>query len=181
MPSAHWGPARGRSLPRRLSDPAAGGGRCARLCARLAGDRGHGSPARYRISQAGRTCFASLADRWRPIGRNQPGTDGRALYRLHPRTLNRRLQAEGTSLRTLLDESRYRIARQLLRDTLFSVEDLAVALGYADATAFSRAFRRWSGTSASRWRATQPGVERTDAAGGGRDPIRPAHDLEAGV
>lgn len=79
-----------------------------------------------------------------------------ALFRLHPRTLNRRLQAEGTSFRTLLDESRYRIARQLLRDTLLSVEDLAVVLGYADATAFSRAFRRWSGTSASCWRANQP-------------------------
>ncbi len=79
-----------------------------------------------------------------------------ALFSLHPRTLNRRLQAEGTSFRTLLDESRYRIARQLLRDTLLSVEDLAIALGYADATAFSRAFRRWSGTSPSCWRATQP-------------------------
>ena len=79
-----------------------------------------------------------------------------ALFSLHPRTLNRRLQAEGTSFRALLDETRYRIARQLLRDTLLGVEDLAVALGYADATAFSRAFRRWSGTSPSRWRATQP-------------------------
>jgi AraC-like DNA-binding protein len=56
----------------------------------------------------------------------------------------------------LLDETRYRIARQLLRDTLLGVEELAVTLGYADATAFSRAFRRWSGTSPSRWRATQP-------------------------
>lgn len=79
-----------------------------------------------------------------------------ALFGLHPRTLNRRLQAEGTSFRGLLDETRYRIARQLLRDTLLGVEELAVTLGYADATAFSRAFRRWSGTSPSRWRVTQP-------------------------
>jgi AraC-like DNA-binding protein len=79
-----------------------------------------------------------------------------ALFCLHPRTLNRRLQAEGTSFRALLDEARYRIARQLLRDTLLGVEELAVTLGYADATAFSRAFRRWSGTAPSRWRATLP-------------------------
>jgi AraC-like DNA-binding protein len=78
------------------------------------------------------------------------------LFGLHPRTLNRRLQAEGTSFRALLEETRYRIACQLLRDTRLPVLELAVALGYADVTAFSRAFRRWSGTSPTRWRATQP-------------------------
>ena len=61
-----------------------------------------------------------------------------ALFGLHPRTLNRRLQAEGTSFRALLEETRYRIACQLLRDTLLPAQELAVALGYADATAFSR-------------------------------------------
>ncbi len=79
-----------------------------------------------------------------------------ALFGLHPRTLNRRLQAEGTSLRALLEETRYRIACQLLRDTPLRAQELAVALGYADVTAFSRAFRRWSGTSPARWRASQP-------------------------
>ena len=102
-----------------------------------------------------------------------------ALFRLHPRTPQSAPPGRGhEALETLLDESRYRIARQLLRDTLLSVEDLAIALGYADATAFSRAFRRWSGTSPSCWRANQPRVERTDAAGGGRDPPGPAPDLE---
>jgi len=79
-----------------------------------------------------------------------------ALFGLHPRTLNRRLQAEGASFRVLLEETRYRIACQLLRDTLLPAQELAVTLGYADATAFSRSFRRWSGTSPTRWRATQP-------------------------
>jgi AraC-like DNA-binding protein len=79
-----------------------------------------------------------------------------ALVGLHPRTFNRRLEAEGASFRALLEETRYRIARQLLRDTLLPAQELALALGYADATAFSRAFRRWSGTSPTRWRATQP-------------------------
>jgi arylsulfatase A-like enzyme len=56
-----------------------------------------------------------------------------ALFSLHPRTLNRRLQAEGTSFRTLLDESRYRIARQLLRDTLPEIQTTGLP-GSASAT-----------------------------------------------
>jgi AraC-like DNA-binding protein len=79
-----------------------------------------------------------------------------AIFGVHPRTLNRRLQAEGQSFRALLEETRYRIACQLLRDTLLPAQELAVTLGYGDATAFSRSFRRWSGTSPTRWRASQP-------------------------
>lgn len=76
-----------------------------------------------------------------------------ALFGLHVRTLNRRLRAEGTSFKTLLDETRYRIARQLLRDTPLPMQELAITLGYADVTAFTRAFRRWSGVSPAAWRA----------------------------
>lgn len=75
-----------------------------------------------------------------------------ALFGLHVRTLNRRLRAEGTSFKALLDETRYRIARQLLRDTQLPMQELAITLGYADVTAFIRAFRRWSGVSPTAWR-----------------------------
>jgi AraC-like DNA-binding protein len=77
-----------------------------------------------------------------------------ALFGRHPRTLNRLLQAEGTSFKRVLDEARYQIARQRLRDTRLSIQELAATLGYADATAFTRAFRRWSGASPSAWRST---------------------------
>ncbi len=77
-----------------------------------------------------------------------------ALFGLHHRTLNRRLRTEGTSFKALLDETRYRIARQLLRDTQLPVQELAMRLGYADATAFTRAFRRWSGDSPTAWRSS---------------------------
>jgi AraC-like DNA-binding protein len=63
-----------------------------------------------------------------------------ALFGLHGRTLNRRLHAEGTSFKALLDETRHRIACQLLRDTQLPMQELAITLGYADVTAFTRPF-----------------------------------------
>jgi AraC-like DNA-binding protein len=76
------------------------------------------------------------------------------LFAVHPRTLNRRLRAEGTTFNALLAETRYEIARQLLRDTRLQVSDIAVILGYADSASFNHAFRRWSGATASAWRSS---------------------------
>jgi AraC-like DNA-binding protein len=75
-----------------------------------------------------------------------------ALFAMHSRTLNRRLGAFGTSFRKLVDEGRFAIARKLLECTELDVGEIAGALGYADASAFTRAFRRWSGTTPAAWR-----------------------------
>jgi len=75
------------------------------------------------------------------------------LFAMHRRTLNRRLRARGTSFRVLIEEARYDIDRQLLRDTGLPVSDIAAALDYSECSAFVRAFRRWSGTSPTAWRA----------------------------
>jgi AraC-like DNA-binding protein len=74
------------------------------------------------------------------------------LLSMHSRTLHRRLVASGTNFRGLVDECRYEIARQMLEDTDSDVGQVAYVLGYADTSAFARAFRRWSGTTPSRWR-----------------------------
>ena len=71
---------------------------------------------------------------------------------MHPRTLNRRLQAEGTSFRKLANEARFLIARQLLAGTRMEVTDIGLALGYAELSGFTHAFQRWSGTAPSEWR-----------------------------
>jgi len=71
---------------------------------------------------------------------------------MHSRTLHRHLAACGTNFRTLVDETRYEIARQMLEGTDADVGDIASLLDYADTSAFARAFRRWSGTPPSRWR-----------------------------
>jgi AraC-like DNA-binding protein len=71
---------------------------------------------------------------------------------LHRRTFNRRLRTHGTSFRAVLDEVRHEAARQLLRDTTLPVIDVAAALGYAEASSFNHAFRRWSGQTPTAWR-----------------------------
>jgi AraC-like DNA-binding protein len=72
---------------------------------------------------------------------------------VHPRTLNRRLQADGTSFRKLANEARFLIARQLLAGTRMEITDIGLALGYAEPSGFTHAFQRWSGTAPSEWRA----------------------------
>ena len=83
---------------------------------------------------------------------------------MHSRTLHRRLAARGTNFRALADECRYAIARQMLEDTDSDVGHIADLLDYADTSAFARAFRRWSGTTPSRWRKCgQPALPLTQA------------------
>ena len=76
------------------------------------------------------------------------------LFTMHSRSMHRRLDAFGTSFRQLLDESRFEIARQMLEDSTMEVGQIAGSLDYAAPGAFTRAFRRWSGTTPAQWRAT---------------------------
>lgn len=79
------------------------------------------------------------------------------LFSMHSHTLSRRLEAFGTGFHELVDECRFEIARQMLENTSLSIGHITTSLGYSSASAFARAFRRWSGTTPSRWRATQTG------------------------
>ena len=80
------------------------------------------------------------------------------LFSIHSRTLSRRLNACGTSFQELLDEGRFEIARQLLEDTRMELHRIAESLEYADASAFTRAFRRWSGITPGQWRKNHKGA-----------------------
>jgi AraC-like DNA-binding protein len=79
-----------------------------------------------------------------------------AEWGLSPRTLMRRLQQEGTRYQALLDEARQRAALWYLQHTARPVEDIAVQLGYVDASNFSRTCRRWFGTTPQALRAAAP-------------------------
>jgi AraC-like DNA-binding protein len=84
-------------------------------------------------------------------------TQAAAQLCLHERTLNRRLREQGTSFRRKLDNIRYDLARYFLGETSMSLAKIAEALAYADATGFSRAFKRWSGVTPAQWRAGKTG------------------------
>jgi AraC-like DNA-binding protein len=81
-------------------------------------------------------------------------------FSMHRRTLDRHLDATGTSFRELADGVRFQVARELLLDTRMSVGEIAASLHYGDASAFTHAFRRWSGHAPSDWRQRRgfPGV-----------------------
>src|SRR5262245_22100536 len=81
---------------------------------------------------------------------------------MHRRTLNRRLRALGTSVHQLVEGTRFEVARQLVEATRMPLVEISAALGYADASAFTRAFRRWTGTTPTRWR-MDPGRRRRGA------------------
>ncbi len=68
------------------------------------------------------------------------------------RTLNRRLQAEGSSFRRLKSDAMADWAKQYLRETEYSVEVIAEELGYKDTANFRRAFRRSEGCSPVEYR-----------------------------
>ena len=70
-----------------------------------------------------------------------------------PRSLARRLAREKIEFRCLVEEVRYEIARQLISDTSLPMSEVAAILGYSEASAFTRAFRRWSDTTPRSWRA----------------------------
>jgi AraC-like DNA-binding protein len=86
------------------------------------------------------------------ISGKSSGNDLAQTLSLHRRTLNRRLQAQGTTFQKVLDQVRFEVARQLLEDTRAPIADVAAALCYADVAAFTHAFRRWSGTTPAKWR-----------------------------
>ncbi|MCK2238257.1 MULTISPECIES: AraC family transcriptional regulator [unclassified Crossiella] len=71
------------------------------------------------------------------------------------RTLHRRLIAEGVSYRRLAEEIRRVRALELLERTELAVAQVAARLGYADAAVFTRAFRRWTGTTPGAYRRTR--------------------------
>jgi AraC-like DNA-binding protein len=66
---------------------------------------------------------------------------------LSRQTLFRKLKAEGVTFEKVLDELRQRLALDYLSARKVSVNETAYLVGFSDPAAFSRAFKRWTGTS----------------------------------
>ncbi|MEZ5572812.1 MAG: AraC family transcriptional regulator [Halioglobus sp.] len=82
-----------------------------------------------------------------------------ALLGINTRTLRRYLQSAGTTFRTELETARFARARAMLEESELSTLEIADKLGYADLSAFSHAFKRWSGMSPGQWRRSADGRE----------------------
>jgi AraC-like DNA-binding protein len=74
------------------------------------------------------------------------------------RTLQRRLQALGTSQQDLVDSVRRELALLWLADPRTSITEVAYLLGFSEPTAFHRAFKRWTGTTPAEHRRARPSV-----------------------
>ncbi len=71
-----------------------------------------------------------------------------------PRTLQRKLRAEGTSWQVVLDELRCSLACLQLTRRDLPLTEVALALGFSDPASFHRAFKRWTGTTPASYRRT---------------------------
>ena len=83
------------------------------------------------------------------------------LFSMHRRTMNRHLNAEGLAFRRLANQIRFEIACELLENTDMALSKVAAVLRYSEPSAFTRAFRRWSGQSPSAWRSSHPRVRKS--------------------
>jgi AraC-like DNA-binding protein len=90
--------------------------------------------ARDAIRTALRAGEPTVADVARALGTSQ-------------RTLQRRLTERDTSFRAMVDQVREGLAREYLGQRDRSLKEVATLLGYADARAFGRAYKRWTGRS----------------------------------
>lgn len=133
------------SLPLRKSDPA--------LLALL--DR----QAEQLLQQV--AALPAAVDAWRrtlvPLIR-EGQTSLAALAKAHhtsPRSLQRRLSEQGTSFQALLDNTRQHLAERHLMDAKLDLAEIALLLGYSEQSAFTRAFRAWTGLAPAQWRRQQ--------------------------
>jgi AraC-like DNA-binding protein len=77
--------------------------------------------------------------------------------RMTPRTMHRRLAGQGTNFRNLLAQVRRELAERYLGGTSMPLTEIAFLLGFSQVSSFSRAYKRWTGTSPSEARRNHAG------------------------
>lgn len=71
---------------------------------------------------------------------------------MSPRSLQRRLAEQGHSFQGMLSQTRQQLAEAYLRDASVELAEVALLLGYSEQSAFTRAFRQWTGQAPLQWR-----------------------------
>ena len=80
------------------------------------------------------------------------------------RTLARRLAEDDLTPAGLVDDLRRQLADRYLAERAFPLGRITYLLGYSDLSAFTRAFRRWTGRTPSEWRAELSRAPRSPAS-----------------
>ena len=96
-----------------------------------------------------------IAIQQRLTGRRPTIEDIADALHISSRTLQRRLQDDGSSFQRVLEEARHQLARHYLNNSVLELNEAAYLLGYEDGNSFVRAFRTWEGVPPARWREQQ--------------------------
>jgi len=97
-------------------------------------------------SSAVATAVSRMLVQTLPSGRSDQETIASRLHRSRS-TLQRQLNAEGTSYRDILETTRAALATRYLKEGDHSQAQIAFMIGFADQSNFARAFKRWTGLS----------------------------------
>ena len=86
-----------------------------------------------------------------PSGNVTDDSVAEALY-MSRRTFHRKLQQEETIFRSILHEVRQELAEKYIKDSSLNLNEISFLLGFSEMSSFSRAFKRWTGSSPSAYR-----------------------------
>ena len=86
-----------------------------------------------------------------PDGRASDSAIAKSLH-MSSRTLQRKLNEKGTTFKKLLTEVRKELALKYIRNNQMTLTELSFQLGFSEMSAFSRAFKQWTGNSPRQYR-----------------------------
>jgi AraC-like DNA-binding protein len=109
-----------------------------------------------------RVAVENAVARLLPHGKLRAGEVARQLG-MSQRTFVRRLSSDGLTYSAILDELKVDLAKRSLRDGDLPISQIAWLLGYSEISAFTHAFKRWTGSTPRQWR-----TQSADAVVGGR-------------
>jgi AraC-like DNA-binding protein len=129
-------------LPLRRRDP---------CCDASRGTRGERRSATIALTRVDRRAVRSVVVT--RLARGLPDVDAVARHlAIAPRTLQRRLAAEGVSYQQVVDDVRRDAAERLLADPSLAVSQIGYLLGFSEPSAFHRAFKRWHDVTPQEYR-----------------------------
>lgn len=102
----------------------------------------------HSLTYQARRCIVSSLPKGRPNAAGIAKMLGQS-----ERTFRRKLDSEGTSFRVLLEDAYKEVCEIHLRNQSQSHAQIALALGFSDQSAYTRAFRRWFGVAPKTYRA----------------------------